>query len=384
VTVLAITLPTATAAAQVDSRLRAERSRLDSLRRERQLLQQRMYQLQSDVHDLSEEVTNLDRQADVTERLVRSLDAQLTAINKEVSSTTADLVRAEDELEVKRATLQRRLVDIYKRGPLYSVEVLLSANTFGDLMARYKYLHLLALRDRQLVHRVEDLRNQIRRQRGNLVHFQRDIEENRSEKADEEQRLRDLQKEQQLALARTQRRAHQVEDRLKELARDEGRLSGVIANLEAARLRAERAGPATPKAPSALRSAEARLDWPVDGRILYSYGRVVNPNGGTTRWNGIGISAGTGTPVKSVAAGRVVVAEAFGTYGPTVIVQHSGGDYSVYGSLADIAVSKGQAVSRGQTLGTVGSADPDLPPHLHFEISPQGRAADPMDWLKEK
>jgi septal ring factor EnvC (AmiA/AmiB activator) len=56
----------------------------------------------------------------------------------------------------------------------------------------------------------------------------------------------------------------------------------------------------------------------------------------------------------------------------------------VYGSLADIAVSKGQAVSRGQTLGTVGSADPDLPPHLHFEIRPQGRAADPMDWLKEK
>ena len=343
-----------------------------------------MYQLQSDAHDLSEEVTNLDRQADVTQRVVHSLDQQLAAITLEVGGTTADLVRAEDELQVKRATLQRRLADIYKRGPLYSVEVLLSANTFGDMIARYKYLHLLALRDRQLVHRVEDLRNQIKRQRGNLVHFQADIEENRTQKAEEETRLRDLQAQQQRALSQTQRRAKQVGERLSQLARDEQRLSGVIASLEAARLRAERAAPTTPRAPSALRSAESRLDWPVDGKLLYQFGRVINPNSTTTRWNGIGIGAATGTPVKSVAAGRVVVAEQFGTYGPTVIVQHSGGDYSVYGSLSKISVTKGQVVNRGDVVGAVGSADPDLPPHLHFEIRPQGRAVDPLEWLRER
>src|SRR6185312_8091105 len=110
--------------------------------------------------------------------------------------TTSDLVDAQDELTLKRVILQRRLVDIYKRGPLFSLEVLLSANSFGDLIARYKYLHLIALRDRVLVHRVEDLRNQIDRQRGNLVRFQNDMEENRQEKSDEEKRLRDLQSQQ--------------------------------------------------------------------------------------------------------------------------------------------------------------------------------------------
>jgi septal ring factor EnvC (AmiA/AmiB activator) len=109
---------------------------------------------------------------------------------------------------------------------------------------------------------------------------------------------------------------------------------------------------------------------------------VVNPNNSTTRWNGLGIGAALGTSVKSIAAGEVVLAEQVGTYGPTVIVQHGGGDYSVYGSLGRIDVRKGQDVQKGQVLGTVGSADPDLPPHLHLEIRPKGRAVDPLEWLR--
>jgi septal ring factor EnvC (AmiA/AmiB activator) len=88
--------------------------------------------------------------------------------------------------------------------------------------------------------------------------------------------------------------------------------------------------------------------------------------------------------VRSVAAGEVMVAEAIGTYGLTVIVQHGGGDYSVYGSLGRTDVRKGQTITKGQTLGAVGGADPEMPAHLHFEVRPQGRAVDPLDWLRGK
>jgi murein DD-endopeptidase MepM/ murein hydrolase activator NlpD len=54
----------------------------------------------------------------------------------------------------------------------------------------------------------------------------------------------------------------------------------------------------------------------------------------------------------------------------------------VYGSLDRIAVQKGAVVSKGETLGFVGSADPDLGPHLHFEMRPQGHAVDPLEWLR--
>ncbi|MGI9076217.1 MAG: murein hydrolase activator EnvC family protein [Gemmatimonadaceae bacterium] len=365
------------------ARMRGDRDQLNKIRQERRALEQRMRALQGSVHDLSEEVTNLDRQADATSRLLGSLDGQLASISTEVDQATTDLSKSELELFEKRGTLRRRLIDIYKRGPLHTYEALLSAGSFGQLLARYKYLRLLADRDRELVTRVQGLRDKTRRQRGNLVRFQRDIELARQEKADEERRLRALEHQRAASLVRTRRSAKQVGDRLKRIARDEARLNNVIASFEAARRRNERTAPNAPRASSTLRTSDlGRLDWPVDGTIIYSFGRVVNPNNTTTRWNGIGISAATGTSVRSVAAGRVVVAEAFGTYGPTVIVQHGGGDYSVYGSLNRLSVQKGALVSKGQTVGTVGSADPEMEPHLHFEIRPAGRAVDPLEWLR--
>jgi murein hydrolase activator len=66
-----------------------------------------------------------------------------------------------------------------------------------------------------------------------------------------------------------------------------------------------------------------------------------------------------------------------------VIVQHGGGDYSVYGSLSRADVRKGQKVAKGQTVGAVGSSDPDLASHLHFEIRrSKGVAVDPLEWLR--
>lgn len=372
-------LPAQQSTESADTKLRAERQRLEKLRSEREALERRRTSLQNTVHDLSEEMDNIRRETEMTASVVRSLDSQLETINGEVASTTSDLVNAQDELTLKRTALRQRLIDIYKRGPLFTTEVLLSATSFGDLVARYKYLHLLTLRDRALVARVEDLRNQIDRQHANLVRFQQDIELNLSEKADEERRLRNLQEQQSRSLTRARRSARDTEARLKQISRDEQRLTNVIASLEEARKRAESGTPAAGRARSAF--AGVRLEWPVAGSLIYNYGRVVNPNNTTVRWNGIGIKAAAGTPVHAVASGKVLVAEPFGTYGLTVIIQHVGGDYSVYGSLSRLSTSKGDVVSKGQVIGYVGASDPELGPHLHFELRPGGRAADPLDYL---
>ena len=143
--------------------------------------------------------------------------------------------------------------------------------------------------------------------------------------------------------------------------------------------------PAPPPSASTLKTSDfGKLNWPVEGTIIYRFGRVVNPNNTTVKWNGIGIAAPRGTPVKAIASGHVVVAESFGTYGPTVIVQHGGGDYSVYSSLARIDVTKGATVSKGEVVGTVGTNDPAQEAHLHFEIRPHGRAVDPLTWLRDQ
>src|SRR2546423_14984002 len=70
---------------------------------------------------------------------------------------TANMSSSQREASMKRTVLQRRLIEIYKRGPLYSAEVLFSAQSVGQLVARYKYLHLLARRDKGLVHPLAQL-----------------------------------------------------------------------------------------------------------------------------------------------------------------------------------------------------------------------------------
>jgi septal ring factor EnvC (AmiA/AmiB activator) len=368
----------------LDARLRADRAELDRIRAERTELEQRMAELRSSVHDLADEVANLDRQANATARAVRALDEQLVVINAQVQVATGKLVTAQDELVIKRAMLRHRLIDIYERGPLYSTEALLTAGSFGELVARYKYLHLLALRDQALVARVEVLGKQVARERRVLVSLQSSLAENRAEKADEEDRLRTLESQRERSLGQAERTQAATAARLRQIDLAESRLGSVINALEDARRRAAARPNAPAPSASTLTTRDlGRLDWPVDGTILYRFGRVINSNNTTTRWNGIGIGAPLGTSVHAVESGTVVVAEPIGTYGLTIIIQHGGGDYSVYGSLSKASVKKGATVDRGDVIGSVGRTDPDLPAHLHFEIRrDQGRAVDPLEWLR--
>jgi septal ring factor EnvC (AmiA/AmiB activator) len=379
-------LPLQAGAQTAEQRLRQQQNELEAIRRERAELQRRLGELQGRAHDLSEESTNLRRQADATARLVRQLDVQLVSINRDVAATEGSLQRAEQDVVRKRGSLRTRLIDIYKRGPMYTTEAILSARTFGELVGRYKYLHELALHDRSVVRQVESLFKEIDRQRSLLVRLQSEIERNRTEKAEEESRLRSMQGQRQRTLVQVQRSEQEVRDRLARIQRDEQRLAQLLASMEEARRRAEaRPGGAVMPSGSTLKTSDlGRLDWPVEGDILYQFGRVINPNNTAVRWNGIGIGAPSGTSVKAVAPGEVTYVQPIGTYGLTIIIQHGGGDYSVYGSLSRADVRITQTVTKGQVIGAVGRADPDMPPHLHFEIRPKGRATDPLGWLRRQ
>ena len=365
------------------ARLRAQRDTLERIRRERQQLEQRAVELQNTVHDLGDEVSNLDRQADATARIVKALDSQLSAINDEVADASAKQARAESELEVKRAALHRRLIDIYKRGPLFATEAMLSARSFGELVARYKYLHLLTLHDRGLVTRVEQLRDQVAREHQRLLSLQSALQENRSDKQNEEERLRTLERQRQATLAQTQRQAALTEDRLARLKATETQLASAITALETERHRAEVAHPNVAHVGSSIRASDyGKLEWPVEGPMIYTFGKAQTASNTTIRWNGDGIKAPVNTAVHAIAAGKVVSVRQLGTYGLTVIIDHGGGDYSIYGSLARADVREQQTVAAGQVIGGVGISDPDLPPHLHFEIRHGGPAVDPATWMK--
>jgi septal ring factor EnvC (AmiA/AmiB activator) len=372
------------AAQQPPATAEESRRRIEAIRAERERLQRQQAQLQGQVQDVGTELRNLERQRDVTNRLVNEIERQISGLGSQLDQTSADLIISQDNLAERQAVLERRLVDIYKRGPLYTWQVLLAAESFGDLLARYKYLYLTSVQDRTLLSDVSRLNVRIGRQRTQMREVIGQLDNRRTERAAEMRRYATLATEREARLRRLRQSSRETSERLDVLARDEARLNDLLVTLE--RRRTARAPAATTPAPGNLTTEDiGRLDWPVDGRILYRFGRDTLPSGGVIRWNGIGIGASEGTPVKAVEGGRVALVQRLSTYGLTVVVEHGNGYYSLYMQLQSAAVAVGQTIEKGVVVGAVGGTNTDYGPHLHFEIRGENQIAlDPMDWLRRR
>jgi septal ring factor EnvC (AmiA/AmiB activator) len=382
--------PAARLAAQSQSpqSLEESRRRLDEIRAERERLRQQQERLQGQVHDVSDELSNLERQKESTNRIVNEIERQIGGLSTQLDRSSAELILAQDNLAERRAVLERRLVDIYKRGPLYTFQVLLTAESFGDLLSRYKYLYLTSQQDRALVTDVEQLKNRVASQRNDILQVRGELDRRRQEREAELDRYGALAREREQRLAALQRSAKSTERKLTQLERDEQHLNSVLAALERSRREAAARGAArgAPAGPSTLTTSDiGRLDWPVEGTIVYKFGRATLPSGGVIRYNGIGIAAPLGTPVKVVEAGSVALVQKLGTYGLTVAIEHGNGVYSLYMQLETATVKPGDKVTKGQVIGTVGGANSDYGPHLHFEIRGENQVAlDPADWLRKR
>jgi septal ring factor EnvC (AmiA/AmiB activator) len=394
----AAALPFAMGAQQDPAREISEsQRRLQEIRQERQQLRSELSRIRSRVGDVSAEIRNIQRQQQVSASLLREINVQLDETSRKIDETTQEMIATQGELQEKRLMLNTRLREIYKRGPLHGAQVLLTADSFSDLLNRYKYLYLIARRDRGLVSEVAELarelelrEQELRRSLGDITYLQAEREQENATLAS----LRASRGETLTTLRTTERRTN---SRLEALARDERRMTSVIADLERRRREAERraaaaaasapAGTSRPAvAASTMTTADlGNLDWPVGGNVVYRYGRATQSNGTTIRYNGIGIGAAAGTPVRAVEAGTVEMAAPFEGYGPTVVVSHGGGYYSLYLYLKDVHVRPGAQITKGQTIGTVGGETTPEGAHVEFQIrEPGGAAVDPITWLRRR
>ncbi len=378
--------PSARLSAQ--SELDDSRRRLEEVRRERARLEDERSRLQGQVHDIGEELSNLERQRQTTNRIVNEIETQIGGLNTHADQAATDLALAQDNLAEKRAVLARRLAEIYKRGSMYTFEVMVAAQSFGDLLSRYKYLFLQSRQDRSLVDDVEKLTARVDRRRKEILQVRTELDRSREDRATELKRYGALVEESGRRLRDVRKSAKTTEQRLTVLERDEAQLNSLLAELETRRRTAAARNPAATGVVGAgtLTTADiGKLDWPVDGQIVVTFGRERLASGATIRNNGIGIGAAVGTPVKAVEVATVERVQRLGTYGLTVILDHGNGYRSLYTQLDQARVAVGDKVTRGMIIGTVGGETTDQGPHLYFEIRGEdGIALDPSDWLKRR
>lgn len=129
-------------------------------------------------------------------------------------------------------------------------------------------------------------------------------------------------------------------------------------------------------APQNLPPTTGKFLWPVpvSHRITQYWGR---------RHTGVDIGANYLTPIIAVADGIVELVQ-FGRtgYGYQVIIDHENGYRTRYGHQSQIFVKPGERVTRGQTIGTIGSTGRSTGPHLHFEIYINARRVNPLSYIR--
>ena len=112
--------------------------------------------------------------------------------------------------------------------------------------------------------------------------------------------------------------------------------------------------------------------------------RYTSPFG--RRWGraheGVDLAAPVGTPVYATGEGKVIFAGWQSGYGNLIKVQHELGTETRYGHLSKIKVKVGQKVSQGSLIGAMGNTGRSTGPHLHYEVRVNGRAVNPMTFIK--
>ncbi|MEX1257246.1 MAG: peptidoglycan DD-metalloendopeptidase family protein [Gemmatimonadota bacterium] len=367
--------------------------RLEQIREERAQLQREMDALRSRVQNVAGALQNIERQLSASRSVLAEIDFQTEAATAQTYRTTGDLLLTREQLREREAILQRRLRDIYKRGPLHTARVLLGADSFSELLNRYRYLQVIAAYDRTLVSTTQALEEELSAQNLDLQENLRELGRLRESRLGEVAELRQIENEHQQTLQQFRSEERQAMSRMDQLEADEVRMSSLVTELERRRLEEERrravAGlPAG--AVATLTTADiGTLPWPVEGAVAYPFGVERRPNGTSLRWNGIGIRAPVGTPVRAVRGGIVALAGPFEGYGPSVILSHGGGYYSLYLYLEEIGVVEGRAVEMGQVVGTVGGQSTPEGARLEFQIrAPTAggvpEAMDPLAWLRPR
>jgi septal ring factor EnvC (AmiA/AmiB activator) len=329
-----------------------------------------------------------DRRLNEVRNRLRNLQGQRKRLDQQLEINEANLERSRESLTRLRARLAKRLRSMYKTGAGRELEFLLSTQSFGQLLARWDFLVMVAEQDRLLMENVRDQKQQVEADRNRLENNLTAVDRNAKRSESETKQLATLRTERarNVTTIQTQRQAYEAAAaELEKAARD---LRNLLARLEAKRREEADAARAQGRAPQPysgdFAAAQGQLDWPARGNVVGRFGIEEHPVHKTKIMNnGIDIEAGMGTAVKAVAKGRVdYTSEDFSTYGQMIILNHGDGYYTMYGHLSVIGVTVGQEVSAGTVIGAVGDTGSLKGTVLHFEVRKGGTALNPEDWLR--
>lgn len=417
-----------------------EKEKLENALNEAQAL---VEQLKGSKNNIQEKVTQLDAQLTKISGDISNLESQLTDKNLEISDTSKVLEEAKKDAAAQYEMMKIRIRYMYENRDKSYVEQILSAGSISELLNAVEYISQIADYDRQMLKKYEktqltvaDAKTALEKEKAELEQMQAKVEENRQavsvlltakeselntvnqdiKEADNQAdvfeaeliaqeeviaQIRAAEEAKKAARAKAEAEAKaKAEAEAKAKAEAEAAAAaaqeeengteeisepqeGESETPETQEPEAEETEPEPEPIPEDTYNGGAFL-WPCPAstRITSDYGNRQSPTAGaSSNHKGIDIGAPFGSDIVAAADGEVIFAGYSNGCGNYIMIDHGGSLYTVYMHASSLCVSKGDKVSRGQTVAKVGSTGISTGNHLHFGVSLNGAYVSPWNYL---
>jgi murein DD-endopeptidase MepM/ murein hydrolase activator NlpD len=362
--------------ASVDARLNALHTKIAREQATESSLSSQIGSLTSRIHTLEQKVGDVSSRLASLQSDLELHQQRLDKLNELYHVQTVRFRHLKHEYTLALNRLDVRLINIYKQAEPTTVDVLLAARTFNDVLDQLDYLNAIAAEDKRVAAQVATAKAQIRRQRAATTRVRATVRHEASvigARVQQQAILRGelLSSRGQLANTRSSKNSALVAT--KKEVQSEIEESQALAQASAT-LAAKLRGSDTSS--GSAPAGNGTFAWPLSGPITSPFGM---------RWGtlhpGIDIGVPEGTAIHAAGSGTVVWCGWMSGYGNLVMIDHHNGLATLYGHESRIAASCGEQVTTGQVIGYTGCTGFCTGPHLHFEVRLNGSPVDPLGYL---
>ncbi len=329
---------------------------------------QQANELKNAKNEVQAEINKLDSEINVMNLEIESYKLQEQELDMQIAAKEQDIAKLTQDIEDNNKLLEERLRTMYKKGTAGYLEVILNSKDLMDALTRMDMIKLIVKSDVDLLKSIESQKKQVEE-------IQTNLEEERTQVVTIQENV--LAKKELVLKASQEKLSYMsgLEKDIKQIQYLEAQEEAQAAQIEKDILAAQRA----------VDYAGGEMLWPVPGnyRVTSPYGKRNDPITGVwSNHGGVDIAASYGANIVSANDGVVIFAGWHYSYGNYIIVDHGGGIATVYAHNSKLLVTKGQAVTRGETIARAGSTGYSTGNHLHFEVRINGVRTDPMKYLK--
>lgn len=344
----------------VRNQIQDVKSDLDTARTESELLQK---ELQATEMAAGRESLRLKR-----------LEQQIEKLNDRLAELNQVLAGHAQALSTERSTLARQVRSAYMAGRSDYLKLLLNQEDparVGRMLAYYDYYNRARISS---INTIQEKAAVIRELQENIEDETRQLQDLKGRQLAKREELLAYRESRQAILERLQAEIDDKGLQLKALTEHEHKLSALLDQLH------QDDDAVFFEDLPAFASLKGKLQWPVEGRLLNTFGSL--RRGGTLKWQGVKIGAGAGDDVYAVHTGKVIFADWFRNLGLLMIIDH-GDDYmSLYGYNQNLLKKPGDWVLAGETIAYAGDTGGQTTPGVYFEIRHRGKPENPSLWCR--